>query len=164
MGEIVSYVTSEDLAKAWQDWIMKFAEWKSFITLTFSQADRKYAVSQDQVIYFWGLLNRKLNEDLYGHHHTRTVRHGYFSYVVAIEPHRSGALHAHALVDQPVDWSGIKEFWFQIAGLAYIEPVDDREKLAGYVSKYVVKGGVVLPYRAGVFKEPPFKPMWWPAQ
>jgi hypothetical protein len=142
---------------------MGFADWKSFLTLTFSQADLKYDVTQEQVIYKWNLLIRKLNSDLYGGHYTRKCNHSYFSYVLAVEPHRSGALHAHALVNKAIDWATTKEYWYLIAGRAYIEPVQGKtEKVSGYLSKYVTKGGIVLPYRALQVKDPPFKPYWCP--
>ena len=150
------------LQEGWQEYIQGFAPWKLFLTLTFSQADRFYPVTQDQVVYDWRKLVRVLNKDLWGNNYTSKVHHSYFSYILAIEPHRSGALHAHALVDQPINPDLLEVYWNKIAGWEKIKTVaGDREKMSKYLSKYIIKGGMLYPYKSKSERVPTFQPYWW---
>jgi hypothetical protein len=77
-------------------------------------------------------------------------------YVIGVEPHQSGSLHAHAIIKHAdylpdlcrgVGW----EIWRcprsqggMGHGMARIEPVLSRGAVADYVTKYVTKGGELV--------------------
>jgi len=64
--------------------------------------------------------------------------------VLALEPHRDGRLHAHALVKLTrdlkwLDYSVGHEIWNRERGRAWIERPHDAEHVVRYVTKYVTK-------------------------
>lgn len=76
-------------------------------------------------------------------------------WVLGVERHQSGSLHAHAIIKWSEFlpdlerrlgwelWAGTKHEAGYGHGFARIEPPRDQEDVAGYVSKYVVKGGEI---------------------
>lgn len=67
-------------------------------------------------------------------------------WILATEPHRDDRLHAHGLVmltrDLPwLEYAEGHKIWRAERGLAWIEAPKSQARVAGYVSKYVVKGG-----------------------
>lgn len=74
--------------------------------------------------------------------------------IMAIEPHKSGAYHAHVLVRSP-DWFPLSiktghAAWFKRHGGIRIESPNTQKAVSAYCSKYVVKGGEIIlsPYLA----------------
>lgn len=102
-----------------------------------------------------------LNEDVFGDHYTRYVGHSYFSYVVGIEYQKRDVIHFHVLIDRPVYYLRIHTLWNAWAGFGWTEIVKDLDKVVNYVSKYIVKGGEILPYLAPQKYMPFHKFPWW---
>lgn len=70
-------------------------------------------------------------------------------YVLGIEPHESGRLHAHAVIRFPACFGEVVrregwQLWFDQHGFAKLEPPKSQGDVAGYVSKYVLKPGADL--------------------
>jgi hypothetical protein len=150
-----------ELQDSWATYVQEFAQWTSFITLTFSDADRTHDVTRDEATYKWRRLVQVLNQEIFGNHYTRIVGHSYFAYALAYEYQKRGALHLHALTDRRVHWHRINYYWRHVAGIAMIKPVNDKDKVSRYLAKYVTKGGELSMYKPKVYKEPPFKPLWY---
>lgn len=157
---------SENLSQVWTEYVSDFADWKTFLTLTFEQSDRTHDVTQTEAQFNFRRLVQVLNTDLYGHHYTRIVGHSYFAYALAFEPHKSGLLHLHALLDNRTNWSLIMRYWqgdkrpFHF-GIANISRVSDIGQSAKYICKYVTKGGELVLYKPKKLKEPKFSPLWY---
>jgi hypothetical protein len=158
--------TPETLSQVWGSYVENFAKWQTFLTLTFEQADRTHEVTPTEAQFNFRRLVQVLNTDLYGHHYTRIVGHSYFAYALAFEPHKSGLLHMHALMDNRTNWSLIMRYWqgdkrpFHF-GIANISKVNDAKQSAKYLCKYITKGGDVILYKPEKVKEPKFKPAWF---
>ena len=132
------------------------------VTLTFSEADHTHDATKDECLFLWRRQVQALNKELYGNSYTRIVGHSYFSYALAFEYQTRGALHLHALVDQPTNWEEVNRLWRHMAGICKIKPVHDTHKVASYLCKYITKGGDVSLYRAlNSSKVPRFLPAWY---
>lgn len=137
--------------------------WDVFATLTWAEATGPEKVRRD----FWTWLNRwsgdtavRLGLGVWIERNGRRFLKGWWrnqtgkghhrvEWVLGVEPHRTGRLHAHALVKFPAclgspDRSYGWDLWKQWHGLARIEPPRGAEDVAAYVSKYVVKTGSEL--------------------
>lgn len=147
------------ITDAWSDWIADQRQWSSFISLTF-----KDEISQDAALGAWGRLLRTLNIEVVGKNYTRIVHHSYFSYCLGLERQTRGVLHIHGIVDRPIDFKLIHRYWNAAGGWVWIGRVEDRIGVVEYLTKYVVKGGEIMPYLAAA---PPYqlKPgkvfTWW---
>lgn len=69
-------------------------------------------------------------------------------WVIGIEPHKSGRLHAHAMIQWDDGLNDLNRqhgwrIWHSAYGRARIEPPRSQEDVAEYCSKYVVKDGDV---------------------
>lgn len=67
-------------------------------------------------------------------------------WVLALEPHQDGRLHAHVLVKlagqmKRLDWSAGARLWNESRGLCRFEVPRSQDHVAAYVAKYVVKFG-----------------------
>jgi len=79
------------------------------------------------------------------------MKHGSSVYwAIALEYHKSGVIHFHALLGDINDLNhSMRRFhamrmWEDIAGYSRILPIDDKlEAVTRYVSKYVIKGGEI---------------------
>ncbi len=167
MSNYTTHVRStEFLTDTWAEYVTGFAKWQTFVTLTFETLDRTHNVTRTEAQFKFRRLVQALNIDLYGHHYTRIVGHSYFAYALAFENHKSGLLHMHALLDNRTNWKLIMQYWqgdkrpYRM-GIAKIKRVDDLQKSAKYICKYVTKGGEVVLYKPEKSKEPSFKPMWY---
>lgn len=140
----------------WDKWIRDFAPWKSFVTLTFRDI-----VTRDQCENQFRFLLQVLNRDLYGNHYTRINGHCYFAYVVGLEVQKRGALHLHFLADKPINYQLLHTVWNRMSGFAFIKPVSDMEGVIHYLTKYITKGGDLMPWKPAKFKEPAFAPEWY---
>ena len=150
-----TYSAKKGLAKAEFEWIKNAKPWKSMVTLTF--ADEIY---EDIAKKRFLRLVRVLNKKLFGNNYTRIVGHSYFSYVIGIENQKRGVIHFHFLVDKPVDFTYIHEYWKK-SGFAWITKIINLEKSVYYVTKYVVKGGQIDHYFSKKDVIPRNIPFWW---
>ena len=79
-----------------------------------------------------------------GHFLRTWLRRG--QYVYAVEPHKSGLLHAHAVANQPgLRRLSMHDAWHvETGGFALVEQVRDGEAsiqhLTGYILKYITRG------------------------
>lgn len=114
----------------------------SFITLTYDRGrfEGGSGPSRNSVIVHWKQLVRKLNQHVGGKRYYRKWGHSYFGYVMGVEQHKDGVFHAHAVVDNWIDWALLHEWWIGRHGFAWIKPCeDDPMTRLRYVLKYVVK-------------------------
>src|SRR5512146_423516 len=122
-----------ELGKAWAEYVAGFAEWQSFLSLTFADRDRTHDVTRDEAVFLWRRLVQALNKDLFGNHYTRIVGHSYFSYALAFEYQLRGTLHMHALVDRRTNWELANRLWRRMAGIIKIKGVEDVQGAARYL-------------------------------
>lgn len=137
-------------AESWRDFLGRW-EWDWFVTLTFrphrgkrvgSRARLPHPEQTDKLFRLW---ISKLNRHLYGNHWSKKgIGVGW---VRASEPHKSGALHYHALLTgtgvtdaRRLDW---KDEWFSLAGFSRIEPPKSQDAVQAYCAKYLVKEGEI---------------------
>lgn len=153
------YKPKTELHTTWENYVRDFAQWKSFVTLTFRDF-----VTRDQAEHQFRFLLQVLNRDLFGNHYTRIVGHNYCSYVAGFETQKRGALHMHILFDKPINYNLVHAVWNKMAGFAWIEPVADPDRAVAYVAKYVSKGGDLVVHRPVKVKEPKFQPLWYSGQ
>lgn len=144
------------LAKENAEWIFSLRPWSTFLTLTF-----KNETAPDVANALFRRLVATLNEEVFGRHYTRFVGHSYFSYVVGIEYQKRDVIHFHVLIDRPVNYQRIHTLWNAWAGFGWTEIIKDLDKVVNYVSKYIVKGGEILPFLAPKKYMPIHKPFWW---
>jgi hypothetical protein len=148
------------ITDAWSDWIADQRVWSSFISLTF-----KDEISQDAALGSWGRLVRVLNRHVVGNHYTRVVDHSYFSYCLGLERQQRNVLHIHGIVDRPIDFEMIHRYWNAAAGWVWIDRINDRSGAVEYLTKYVMKGGEIVPYLADhqpyQLKPGRERPTWW---
>lgn len=110
----------------------------SHLTLTFGQG--REMVTPERASWMWRRLVRRLNEHVGGRNYRRKWGHSYFGYILGVERHRDGVPHAHAVIDNWIDYSVAHSWWQQVAGWLWIRQVgDDPVDVMRYVLKYVVK-------------------------
>jgi len=142
--------------QGWETYLGEFAQWKHYLTLTFRDE-----VYPDIAMSKYMQLVNQLNKSLYGSNYVRKYGHSYFSYLLGIEYQKRGVIHFHVLIDKPIDYALAHKIWNKIAGFAWIEPIENPEALISYCTKYVIKGGDLLPYRSKNKKSPNNLPYWW---
>lgn len=130
------------LRQGWIDYVAGFAEWKHMITLTFA-----FPISEIKALAIWSALVKKLGKRYLGKNYSRRYGHSYFSYCIGLEYQDRGVVHFHVLVDQWVDYSYIHKLWNKWAGWAWIDQVKSHQGVVVYITKYVLKSGVVDVYR-----------------
>ena len=138
------------MRQAMVEWISESKKWQSFLTLTFPGI-----VSQDKARRGFQVLVRSLNQRFYKT--TEWNHQSYFSYCVGVEAQERGSFHCHAIVDQFIDFALVHSLWGRIAGvkmddksfvkgIAWIQTINDSAAVTGYVTKYLIKGGIVDVY------------------
>ena len=142
-------------AEAYAEWIAK-RNWRVFLTLTFEN-ETAYDVAKKK--FYW--LVKELNKDVFGNNYTRIVGHSYFSYVLGIEYQCREVIHFHALIDKPVNFKLINKLWNEWAGFARPEEIILFDRVVKYVTKYVSKGGEIIPHFTDMDYKPMFLPEWW---
>jgi len=138
-------------------WIESKADWKTFLTLTFRDIDK----TPDQADKNFRWLIRVLNKEVFGKRYTRIVGHSYFSYMVATEYQKRGAIHLHVLIDRPVNYKLIHEFWNRYFGFAQTTIIRNKYSTCIYAIKYCVKDGDWRLYEASKLYKPTFHFEWW---
>jgi hypothetical protein len=137
-------------------WLTDLANWQVFLTLTF-----RVEKPVGSACRYWTKLVRELNTDLVGKYYTRIVGHSYFSYALAIQYQRRGAIHFHVLVDKPLNFKLIHKLWGSWCGFAKPELIKNNSDCVAYTSSYILRGGVVDPYIARRDYHPKIEPAWW---
>ena len=150
LQRLPEYAKTSDLRQAWVDLLGEF-HWDLFGTLTFRNDTHPEAA-----LKLFRLFISQLNRKLYG---PRWSKHGKgIGYCVAMERQLRGVLHLHCLLAEPEltrllksSWfkenghwaNALNEAWNELAGFARIEPIKAAALVAGYVAKYVIKGGEI---------------------
>ena len=148
---------TELLKETWAEYLASFADWKSFISLTFRV--EKFPDVARSLFYWWVKVN---NSHVFGKRYQRAVGHSYFSYVYGIELQKREVIHFHVLVDKPINYSVTHDAWGDRCGFAWIDgDLRDKGRVINYVCKYVAKGGEVDIYKAKGNYSPKVKPKWW---
>jgi hypothetical protein len=143
-------------AKAYAAWIASLRFWMVFLTLTF-----KEETPYDSALKKYRRLVRKLNKSVVGNQYTKFVKHSYFSYILGIEYQRRDVIHFHVLIDKPVPFQLIHNYWNDLAGYAWAEKTYNHTDVVRYVTKYISKGGEIIPYLAKKDYQPNLLPFWW---
>lgn len=158
----------DDIGEAWEDrnvkkllaklnaeWIT-MRNWIVFLTLTFEN-ETAYDVALKK--FYW--LVKELNKNAFGNNYTSIVRHSYFSYVLGIEYQSRGVIHLHALIDKPVYFQLVHDFWESLAGYAWADEIENFYSAVNYVTKYISKGGHIITHFTDEDFIPLFPPKWW---
>jgi len=130
--------STREIRDAWCEFLGRW-DWQWFCTLTFR--DVVHPESADKsFLYFTSRLNRQL----YGPRWYKKA-HGGIPWVRALEYQRRGVIHFHALF---ANVEGVRRLswmdeWFEIAGIARIEPINDKWAVRRYVTKYCLKEGEI---------------------
>jgi hypothetical protein len=142
----------------WISWLRAVGfQPKMFLTLTY---DNRYSeMPAEWVRGTWKWLVHTLNSRMGGANYRRKFKHSYFSYLMTLEYQKRGALHIHALIENPneaIRYMQIQELWSPKFGgrygFAWLSHVPNN-KLTGlnalkagsedaalrYVLKYVLK-------------------------
>ena len=171
---------SASVCEGWADFLGRY-QWDVFATLTYSGsvwADEKVLKNFRVWLFRWQVqeaVSRGLckvtseeRQDGYGRVVSKRKRYrgpwmnnyrkgrGRPTWVLGIEPHKTGKLHAHAVIrwssllpdlDRGLGyrlWTSPPPKGFGFGLFARIEPPKCPGDVAGYVSKYVVKGGELV--------------------
>lgn len=157
--------------RAWADLLLR-EPWHWFCTLTFRprHEGRGGGVHPEAAGKAFGLLVGSINESMYGKRWRETRRaQGGVVWANGTEFHKDGRIHFHALLSCPqidlnlverrltwMDWWRTDKHGHERFGFARIEPPESQDDVAGYVSKYVVKGGEVdFSANFGAVRPPP---------
>jgi hypothetical protein len=115
--------------------------WQWFVTLTFKES--QHPESAEKKFRSWV---HRLNQSLFGRGYRKRGEGVYW--VLALEYHKSDAIHFHALLGYHKDLNQIasrrdwRNDWYKKHGLCRVDGIDDKLfAVTNYVSKYVVKGG-----------------------
>jgi hypothetical protein len=135
-------ISKKELKKSYGEFLARYP-WQWFCTFTF-----EYPPHPESATKKFRLFVNRLNRELYG---CRAQKHGRSVFwVPALEYHKTGVIHFHALMADVVDlntqFSRLKamKMWEEIGGYARIYPIDEKlEAVTSYVSKYVIKGGEI---------------------
>jgi len=149
-------VMREDMQAISVAWLLGMDEWKHFVTLTFRKD-----VHPDEARYAWRQLLVELNREVAGLHYTNVVGHCYFSYVLAMEYQKRQVAHFHVVCGSSINYQKIHDFWGQKNGFANIQPIREVADCVEYVTKYMLKGGDIVPYMASRIFVPRVLPSWW---
>lgn len=126
--------------QAYALWLDNF-NWQWFCTLTFR--DPPHPEAAEKTFKYW---IHQLNQQLYGRRYKKRNQGVYW--VLALEYHKSGVIHFHALLGDVEDINNrlsrrnARNLWYELAGIGRVDLIDDRSfAVTNYVSKYVTKGG-----------------------
>jgi len=114
-------------------------DWQWFCTLTFRDVVHPESANKS-----FRYFTSKLNRQLYGPRWFKKA-HGGIPWVRALEYQRRGVIHFHALF---ANVEGVRRLswmdeWFEIAGIARIEAINDKWAVRRYITKYVLKEGEI---------------------
>ena len=112
---------------------------------TFTFAVPPHPESATKKFNYW--LN-ELNKELYGKAYKKFPEKGVY-WVLALEYHKSGVLHFHALLGDIKDLNTsvlrlkYMDLWKELAGFCKIEKIENDDLVRNYISKYTSKGGEI---------------------
>lgn len=139
---------------AWAE-LLSRTSWDWFATLTYRAGVGvgREGLVKDVRQWLWTLLRLRARSCGFRRKWQRAFRLGRTwsmpVYVIGIEPHRSGRLHAHCLIKLPCAcgqdrrWLTAAKLWRKRHGMCRIEAPRCQEYVVDYVCKYVAKGGDV---------------------
>lgn len=153
--------------------LLRRIAWHQFWTLTF-RADRggrtggMHGEAADKAFRFFV---SSINRDLYGANWGKRWHRG-IQWARGQEFHKDGRLHFHAVtaaadgdLNKRMSRYAWHEFWFREFGRNRLEAPRSQADIAGYVSKYVTKGGEVdFSGNFGAWKPPPMSFLATPQQ
>jgi len=152
-GKISRVVFTNELI----DWLIKFANWKISLTLTFRENQYPDVAKRKLLRMIQGL-----NLNLIGKNYTKIVGHSYFSYAYGIEYQKRECIHFHMLVDEPVNFRLLHSWlWRYNNGFCWTDIIRNREDCVEYISKYNFKGGEIEFYKNNKYYVPKIRPDWW---
>ena len=111
---------------------------KSLLTFTFDRK-RKINITPDRAYWEFRYLIRRLNQYIGGPRYRKKWGHSYFGYIFGVEKHKDGVFHAHAVIDNWIDFRMMHEIWNERCGYAWTKIVDDDIVATRYVLKYLMK-------------------------
>ncbi len=116
--------------------------WEWFATFTFA-----YNTHPERALKLFRVWRSMLSREIYGRRWYKRHPYGVRS-VIAIEYHKSGQIHLHALLAGVGDirrltWMDKWQTLDELAGFPRIYPVRNNGAVSNYVTKYVTKGGDV---------------------
>ena len=129
------------LRSAYGEFVARW-DWEWFATFTFA-----HATHPERALKLFRVWRSILSREIYGRRWYKRHPYGVRS-VVAVEFHKSGQIHLHALLAGVGDirrltymdkWEDLD----RIAGHPRIYPVENNEAVSSYVTKYVTKDGDV---------------------
>lgn len=133
----------ESLQQAYSKWLAEY-NWQWFCTLTFR--DPPHPERAMKQFNYW---IHRLNQRIFGRRYYK--QHTGVYWILALEYHKSGVIHFHALVGDTTDLNTkfsrveARNLWYQQAGIGRVDPIDDRlGAVTNYVSKYISKGGDIV--------------------
>jgi hypothetical protein len=137
--------TRRPIEAAWVSLIQRH-DWQWFGTFTFRE--EVHPESADKLFRLWCA---RCDESFLGKTwHKQTRRDERMQWVRGLEWQKRGVLHYHALLrnipayrdgyDSRLSFSSL---WNELAGFAYVVPVEESGGVAAYISKYCAKGGQV---------------------
>lgn len=150
--------TPADVLEAYGIWIAGLAPWTHFVTLTHRLPDSSDA-------------NRARNYTRVGlSRHRRLVRQWFHGEVrprdagarwwSELELHETGIPHEHGLlaVGPAAPALSMRQAWWDLAGYARVDPINDSEAVARYVAKYAGKKAAWAPcvWGFGLLRQPSF--------
>ncbi len=147
----VSALDRRRVAQAWGKWMPDFGV-SVFGTFTYDPARWRNPHPEQIEKHLLGVAD-KTSRLVYGNNYARRGVPG-LQFIAGVEPHKSGKLHAHALLGDPLcnagssDGEGLRaaidELWQERYGFARIECSRDPTAAAAYLSKYVLKQGEIV--------------------
>lgn len=127
------------LRVAWGEFIAQWP-WEWFATFTFI-----HATHPERALKLFKVWCSKLSRQIYGPRWHKREPYG-VNFVVAIEYHKSGQIHLHALIfgvgdTRRLTWMDHWHALDVLAGFPRIFAVVNNAAVSNYVTKYVTKGG-----------------------
>lgn len=138
-----SVLNPDLIVQEYADLISRY-NWQWFCTLTFKDPPHPETAHKKFMMWIY-----QINNHIYGKNWRRKGEKGVF-WCRALEYHKSGVIHFHALVGNPesihdklkrVDAASL---WNAIGGISKIDAINDTPRACyNYVSKYTSKGGLI---------------------
>lgn len=143
-------------------WLSSARNWRSFNTLTVDVDRLSFDISQESLLKKVKSLFHYMTLDCVGKRYKRICGDYYFSWIISIEPHKSGNLHAHFMADRPINEDLVNRLWNKMSGFCLLKEIDDLEGAVKYATKDICKvdGYIDFWFRRSVFT-PYIKPYWW---
>jgi hypothetical protein len=113
-----------------------------FVTLTFDES-RLGTVSPERALSKWAWIVAILNRMTWGKSYKRRFKHSSFSYIVAVDFSKLGAVHLHAIIDGWIPLAELHRVWNHACGFAWVTKIKSSEDVRiaiAHVVKYATKG------------------------